>query len=222
MTEGVPTLSTPPGVPADDFERLLEAGRQRGSLTPDDLMLVLEAVELSPELIDAVVLRVRAEGITYVEDEVTADDDEVEDPTTEVPAVPAAAPTPPARTPRARPAALEALEEAAQSGGPGADPVRMYLKEIGKVPLLTAEQEVSLARRIESGLAAAERIAQLEDDYGSCADIPPQTLFAEERVVTDGLAAKSLLIEANLRLVVSIAKRYRNRGLLFLDLIPNE
>ena len=219
MTEGVPTLSTPPGVPADDFERLLEAGRQRGSLTPDDLMLVLEAVELSPELIDAVVLRVRAEGITYVEDEVAADDDEVEDPTTEVPAVPASAPAPPTRAPRARPAALEALEEAAQSGGPGADPVRMYLKEIGKVPLLTAEQEVSLARRIESGLAAAERIAQLEDDYGSCAAIPPQTLFAEERVVTDGLAAKSLLIEANLRLVVSIAKRYRNRGLLFLDLI---
>src|SRR5687767_8768738 len=111
MTEGVPTLSTPPGVPADDFERLLEAGRQRGSLTPDDLMLVLEAVELSPELIDAVVLRVRAEGITYVEDEVAADDDEVEDPTTEVPAVPAAAPAPPTRAPRARPAALEALEE---------------------------------------------------------------------------------------------------------------
>src|SRR5688572_2461850 len=141
MTEGVPTLSTPPGVPADDFERLLEAGRQRGSLTPDDLMLVLEAVELSPELIDAVVLRVRAEGITYVEDEVAADDDEVEDPTTEVPVVPppapAPAPAPPARVPRARPAALEALEEAAQAGGPGADPVRMYLKEIGKVPLLT-------------------------------------------------------------------------------------
>ncbi|MEY2477681.1 MAG: polymerase primary sigma factor [Actinomycetota bacterium] len=221
MTEGVPTLSTPPGVPADDFERLLEAGRQRGSLTPDDLMLVLEAVELSPELIDAVVLRVRAEGITYIEDEVAADDDEIELPTAEVAVVPP--PAEPAarapRPPRARPAALEALEEAAQTGGPGADPVRMYLKEIGKVPLLTAEQEVSLARRIEAGLAAAARIIELEDEYGSCSDIPPQTLFTEERVVTDGLAAKSLLIEANLRLVVSIAKRYRNRGLAFLDLI---
>jgi RNA polymerase primary sigma factor len=221
MTEGVPTLSTPPGVPADDFERLLEAGRLRGFLTPDDLMTVLENVDLSPELIDGVVLRVRAEGITYDDDD-DSDDDETVEPTTEVPAVTAAAPPPaaPARAPRVRPAALEALEEAAAgSGGPGSDPVRMYLKEIGKVPLLTAEQEVSLARRIESGLAAAERIVQLEDEYGSCNDIPPQTLFAEERVVTDGLAAKSMLIEANLRLVVSIAKRYRNRGLAFLDLI---
>ncbi|MEY2567165.1 MAG: polymerase primary sigma factor [Actinomycetota bacterium] len=219
MTEGAPTLSTPPGVPADDFERLLETGRQRGSLTPDDLMMVLEAVELSPELIDAVVLRVRADGIIYEDDEDTVEEDD--EPTTEVPVV--AAPAAPAarepRTPRARPAALDKLEEAAQGGGPGSDPVRMYLKEIGKVPLLTGEQEVSLARRIEAGLAAAERIATLEDEYGSCAAIPPQTLFAEERVVTDGLAAKSLLIEANLRLVVSIAKRYRNRGLAFLDLI---
>ncbi|MDQ1375102.1 MAG: polymerase primary sigma factor [Actinomycetota bacterium] len=219
MTEGAPTLSTPPGVPADDFERLLETGRQRGSLTPDDLMIVLEAVELSPELIDAVVLRVRAEGIVYEDDEDTVEEDD--EPTTEVPAVPIA-PTPAAREPRpprARPATLEKLEEAAQAGGPGSDPVRMYLKEIGKVPLLTAEQEVSLARRIEAGLAAAVRIAELEDEYGSSSEIPPQTLFAEERVVTDGLAAKSLLIEANLRLVVSIAKRYRNRGLAFLDLI---
>jgi RNA polymerase primary sigma factor len=219
MTEGAPTLSTPPGVPADDFERLLETGRQRGSLTPDDLMMVLEAVELSPELIDAVVLRVRADGIIYEDDEDTVEEDD--EPTTEVPVI--AAPAAPAarepRTPRARPAALDKLEEAAQGGGPGSDPVRMYLKEIGKVPLLTGEQEVSLARRIEAGLAAAERIATLEDEYGSCAAIPPQTLFAEERVVTDGLAAKSLLIEANLRLVVSIAKRYRNRGLAFLDLI---
>jgi RNA polymerase primary sigma factor len=222
MTEGVPTLSTPPGVPADDFERLLEAGRQRGSLSVDDLMVVLKAVELSPELIDAVVQRVRAEGITYDEDEVTPDELASVEATSEVPAVPAEpAPvtTPAPKPPRARPAALEALEEAAQAGGPGSDPVRMYLKEIGKVPLLTGEQEVSLARRIEAGLAAAERIAQLEDEFGSCADIPPQSLFAEERVVTDGLAAKSMLIEANLRLVVSIAKRYRNRGLAFLDLI---
>jgi RNA polymerase primary sigma factor len=110
------------------------------------------------------------------------------------------------------------LQDAA-AAGPGADPVRMYLKEIGKVPLLTAEQEVSLARRIEAGLEGAERIVVLEDEYGACSEIPRQLLYNEERVVGDGLAAKSLLIEANLRLVVSIAKRYRNRGLAFLDLI---
>src|SRR5687768_16839860 len=102
MTEGVPTLSTPPGVPADDFERLLEAGRQRGSLTPDDLMTVLKAVELSPELIDTVVLRVRAEGITYVEDEDDDDDvDEVATPEAAAPPETAAAPAA-ARAPRVR------------------------------------------------------------------------------------------------------------------------
>ncbi len=95
----------------------------------------------------------------------------------------------------------------------------MYLKEIGKVRLLTADEEVSLARRIEAGLAAAERIVALEDEYGSCALIPVDRVRREECVVADGLQAKKQLINANLRLVVSIAKRYRNRGMAFLDLI---
>jgi RNA polymerase primary sigma factor len=93
------------------------------------------------------------------------------------------------------------------------DPVRMYLKEIGKVPLLTAQQEVDLARRIEAGLAAAVEMAEAEDAL---------TVTEEERLearIADGLRAKRQLIEANLRLVVSIAKRYTNRGLQFLDLI---
>jgi RNA polymerase primary sigma factor len=215
VTEGASTLSTPAGVPAEDFEKLLATGRERGSVSADDIVAVLEHVELSHDLIDAVKQRVRAEGIAIEDEEVT---DEVvdEDPPTAPTPVVTAAPEKPASRQRSSP--LEALQEAA-AAGTGADPVRMYLKEIGKVPLLTAEQEVSLARRIEAGLEAAERIARLEDEYGSCKDIPPQTLFNEERVVADGLAAKSLLIEANLRLVVSIAKRYRNRGLAFLDLI---
>jgi RNA polymerase primary sigma factor len=92
------------------------------------------------------------------------------------------------------------------------DPVRMYLKEIGKVPLLTAEQEVTLAKRIEAGLHAAERIEELPSD----ADEARTSLDA---VVTDGELAKQQLTEANLRLVVSIAKRYVGRGMALLDLV---
>jgi RNA polymerase primary sigma factor len=92
------------------------------------------------------------------------------------------------------------------------DPVRMYLKEIGKVPLLTAVQEVTLARRIEAGLHATEQLEvseRLSDGERSGLDA----------VSADGMLAKRQLIEANLRLVVSIAKRYVGRGMVLLDLI---
>jgi RNA polymerase primary sigma factor len=92
------------------------------------------------------------------------------------------------------------------------DPVRMYLKEIGKVPLLTAAQEVSLAKRIEAGLDALERI-------GDAPDLTPEQRGSLRAVVRDGELAKRQLIEANLRLVVSIAKRYVGRGMALLDLI---
>jgi RNA polymerase primary sigma factor len=95
----------------------------------------------------------------------------------------------------------------------------MYLKEIGKVSLLTGPQEVSLAQRIEAGLEAAARVAELEDHFGDPAMIPEDRLTPLEAIVADGLHAKRDLIEANLRLVVSIAKRYLGRGMLFLDLI---
>ncbi len=93
------------------------------------------------------------------------------------------------------------------------DPVRMYLKEIGKVPLLTGPQEVSLAKRIEQGLLASEEITAAN---GGLAPEDKDRLAA---TVTDGHRAKRQLIEANLRLVVSIAKRYVGRGMLLLDLI---
>jgi RNA polymerase primary sigma factor len=233
MTEGAHVLSTPSGVPEGDFVRLLEAGKQRGSLTPDDLILVLKDVELSPELIVAVVSRVRAEGITYIDDEevVEIDDAVVEeivaDEIVDDVAAPAEAdekarPAPAAPAAAARPAprprvAFERVDDGFIAG-PGSDPLRMYLKEIGKVALLTAEQEVSLAKRIEAGLHAAERIAELEDEHGE-GNVPTPLVRPQERRMADGFEAKSLLIEANLRLVVSIAKRYRNRGLQFLDLI---
>jgi RNA polymerase primary sigma factor len=99
------------------------------------------------------------------------------------------------------------------SEGGSFDPVRMYLKEIGKVPLLTAEQEVTLAKRIEAGLLAAET---LEAEGDTIADSRRASVQAVQR---DGELARRQLTEANLRLVVSIAKRYVGRGMALLDLI---
>ncbi|WP_415089940.1 RNA polymerase sigma factor [Micropruina sp.] len=96
--------------------------------------------------------------------------------------------------------------------GATADPVKDYLKQIGKVALLNAEQEVTLAKRIEAGLFA-------EESMTSGRDIPATDLDDYEWIVLDGRRAKNHLLEANLRLVVSLAKRYTGRGMLFLDLI---
>jgi len=99
------------------------------------------------------------------------------------------------------------------SAGATADPVKDYLKQIGKVPLLNAEQEVELAKRIEAGLFAEEKLAEGMDGPGSAARLDM------EWIAEDGRRAKNHLLEANLRLVVSLAKRYTGRGMLFLDLI---
>src|SRR5947207_3800760 len=99
------------------------------------------------------------------------------------------------------------------SAGATADPVKDYLKQIGKVPLLNAEQEVELAKRIEAGLFAEEKLAEAAEA------LPPGQRIDMEWIAEDGRRAKNHLVEANLRLVVSLAKRYTGRGMLFLDLI---
>ena len=101
--------------------------------------------------------------------------------------------------------------------GISTDLVRAYLKEIGKVPLLTAELEVELAQRIEAGLFAAEKVRQA--DAGEAPKLSAALRRDLDWLVQDGGKAKRHLLEANLRLVVSIAKRYLGRGMLFLDLI---
>ncbi|MGW6933795.1 RNA polymerase sigma factor [Lentzea sp. NPDC054927] len=97
-----------------------------------------------------------------------------------------------------------------------ADSVRAYLKQIGKVALLNAEEEVELAKRIEAGLYAAERVRRSEEEAEK---LTPQLRRDLRWIVRDGERAKNHLLEANLRLVVSLAKRYTGRGMAFLDLI---
>ncbi len=105
----------------------------------------------------------------------------------------------------------EPVAQVTQAGAT-ADPVKDYLKQIGKVPLLNAEQEVELAKRIEAGLFAEEKLANETE-------LDTETRIKLEWIAEDGRRAKNHLLEANLRLVVSLAKRYTGRGMLFLDLI---
>jgi len=103
-------------------------------------------------------------------------------------------------------------EQQVMVAGATADPVKDYLKQIGKVPLLNAEMEVELAKRIEAGLFSEEKL-------GKGGKISAKMLDELEWIAEDGKRAKNHLLEANLRLVVSLAKRYTGRGMLFLDLI---
>jgi RNA polymerase primary sigma factor len=110
--------------------------------------------------------------------------------------------------------ALEArIGELADTGAATADPVRQYLREIGRVRLLTLEEEISLARRYEEGRGARSRL----ESEGNA--LPERTKRNLMRVVEDGELAKGQLTEANLRLVVSIAKKYKVRGLSFMDIV---
>lgn len=176
----------------NEVKQLIAKGKEKGSLSTDEIADALAEVELSTEQIDAVYTELIGAGVEIVETE-------------------EAAQVPPAEV------AEEAEEEAAKKIDLSVktltnDPVRMYLKEIGKVPLLTAQEEVELAKAIEAGEQAARRI-----------ETEPTLSKEEQRKLAwlerKGMEAKRKLVEANLRLVVSIAKRYVGRGMLFLDLI---
>ncbi len=119
---------------------------------------------------------------------------------------------------------LEKIDLSVPDGVSIEDPVRMYLKEIGKVPLLTADQEIDLAKKMEAGNEAMEQIAALKEQMAELeTEEEKEEIRAQikelQKIVRVGDNAKKRLSEANLRLVVSIAKRYVGRGMLFLDLI---
>ncbi len=174
---------------ADEVKDLITRGKEQGFLTSEEVGAALVAAELPPESMDSVLQTFSDEGIEIIE---AADAEDEDDPE--------------------RAQAQRKQDEELALKAPTNDPVRMYLKEIGKVPLLTAEEEVDLAKRIEAGLFGSEKLATTK----RLSDRQRRDLEAIER---DGQIAKKKLVEANLRLVVSIAKRYVGRGMLFLDLI---
>ena len=219
-------VALPAGVSQVEFEAVLAVGREKGQLTQAELVEALENVEFTPEVLTALIDRVTAEGVTLIVEEVVeVEVVEVEELTVEVKTrkEPRAAKGDSGAKAEPRRAANGKRAGSGESGGSAEDPVHTYLKEIGRVPLLNAELEVEIAQTIEEGNAAAARLAAHElalSGDGNDADLlDAGELSRNRRLMRKGLKAKDELIEANLRLVVSIAKRYRNRGLAFLDLI---
>jgi RNA polymerase primary sigma factor len=248
-------LSPVVGVSDEQLQQLLARGKQRGSLSLDDVLDVLRHVELTPDVYERVRRLLDESGIALDEslDSIVATptprESAVVDPTTDGKSdEPASALVPTvdadslggdgsemqtvivedfddddddedlASRQRARFRAVASREALRMSAGGSSDPVRMYLKEIGRVPLLKAEDEVDLAKKIEAGMMAAEKLADLEAS-GAIVSLELSERQRLGRLVKKGERAKSELTQANLRLVVSIAKRYVGRGMLILDLI---
>jgi RNA polymerase primary sigma factor len=216
-------------VPADDLQRLTERGRSHGTLTSDEVMMVFKDVDPTPDNITRIRAYFADAGVRLDESVPDLDSDDAVDGTeVERPADLVAAPQArPAPRPVSRPMRVPVP---ADTGGGSSDSVRLYLKEIGRVPLLTAAEEVALAKRIEAGRLARERIkaahpdTEPDPDDASSVRAAPEPLDPIgrrrlERTVKDGDLAREQLTQANLRLVVSIAKRYVGRGMLILDLI---
>jgi RNA polymerase primary sigma factor len=170
--------------PVDQVADLIAQARERGSVSMAELTAVFDRCDMSADAVDGVLKLLADEGVDVIDPVVDGDD----------------------LAPRSsQPDPRRAVTS---------DLVRIYLREIGRVPLLTAHDEVELAKAIEAGLFAEEKLA------GGAIAVRDGVRTAELMLVAaDGVAAKQRLIEANLRLVVSIAKRYIGRGMVFLDLI---
>lgn len=219
---------------------LLLKGAENGSVTEDDVQGMLKDISVSEEQLNAVYGILREQGINVVsaDDDVVigADDDDLSAGTDDLDddlddednedhdirvakradaEMAAAKPKKKSRSRTSRSRSRTRGVDASTVMLTG-DPVRMYLKEIGKVDLLTAADEVDLAMKIEAGLDASNKLEAAENGEIELTRAEMRRLTRVENV---GLEAKQALISANLRLVVSIAKRYVGRGMLFLDLI---
>ena len=213
---------TAPELELSAVKTLAKIGKAKGNLTDEEIQGALSDIDLSEEQFENVYAFFVRSGIEIadehmpgdIEDDVVPDDDA--DPPTdadaEVPEVAAVVEKPKAAAKRKPRRKVDTTTTAPLTS----DPVRMYLKEIGKVSLLTARQEVDLAMKIEAGLEAA---AKLEEAAEKGITLDRAEVRRLERIERIGVEAKKQLVEANLRLVVSIAKRYVGRGMLFLDLI---
>ncbi|TYB43696.1 RNA polymerase sigma factor RpoD [Actinomadura chibensis] len=166
----------------DQVADLVARGRERGGVTVEDVAAALDRSDLPDDSLERVVRMLAEQGVDVLESQQETED------------------------------VARADEGDLGKRAPTSDLVRIYLREIGRVPLLTAEDEVELAKSIEAGLFAEEKMAQT-------AVLARGELLDLELLSREGARAKQRLIEANLRLVVSIAKRYVGRGMLFLDLI---
>ncbi|MDP9234291.1 MAG: sigma-70 family RNA polymerase sigma factor, partial [Actinomycetota bacterium] len=183
-----------------EVDRIIRAAKAEGSVTAADLAEKLSVLDLTPDDTDAVYQRLMDLGVDVAEDEAIIAEEEEKEAKQETP-------DPDEDRVRARREVEMALK------APTNDPVRMYLKEIGRVALLTAQEEVWLAKRIEAGVFATEKLQKERQKLSA------DKLMEVEWLERDGAMAKRHLVEANLRLVVSIAKRYVGRGMAFLDLI---
>ena len=172
-----------------DIKReLIEKGKKKGVLTVKEISDAFEDIEVTPEEIERLYDIFEKESIELVED-LDKELEEIE-------------------------VSKEELEDLSVPEGINIDDhVKMYLKEIGKVNLLTPEEELSLAKRMADGETAKEQLEEIGEE------IDEDTKKQIDLLIADGEKAKKSLAEANLRLVVSIAKRYVGRGMLFLDLI---
>ncbi len=237
--ESVPKKTESTGTGLDPYiEKLVEQGSRTGTVTEDDIQVVLKDVDVSDAQLNSVYRGLRDRGVEIVsanEDDDAGldvdgaddvlDDDDLSDESIEDHEIKVAknADAEMASAKSKKKSRVRTSRSRARARGIDAstvmltgDPVRMYLKEIGKVDLLTAADEVDLAMKIEAGLEAGNKLEAAEAGEIELTRAEKRRLSRVEQV---GLEAKQALISANLRLVVSIAKRYVGRGMLFLDLI---
>lgn len=192
---------------SEKLAELVERAKKKGSLSTNELMVVLEGMELESEQMDKIYDVLENLGIETVSEYYLPElDADIMPPMEELEEIPEE----------------EIVDPNTLVDSFGIDdPVRMYLKEIGKVNLLNPDEEVQLAQDMGAGDAAKARMAEIEaaEKRGEPIVLTPEEEKALKKDIRRGEAAKQRLAEANLRLVVSIAKRYVGRGMLFLDLI---